>query len=64
MARALRVVTVRTELVAVDRGLWCTRCNLSSGVRAFVVVEFQGRWSLLTRLQCAECGSHQVEAAR
>lgn len=54
---AQRTVGVRAEIVLVDRGLWCTRCMLSAGIRAWIAMSLGDQMHLQERLACRECGS-------
>lgn len=50
-------VAVLVELVAYDTGHWCTRCNLPSGARAYVVLSHGIHAHMQVRLWCDECDS-------
>lgn len=58
----VRFVAVRTEAVAVDRGLWCMACMLPSGLRVWVAVSLDDQSHLQERLWCRDCqsGAHVV----
>lgn len=58
---AVRVTSVYVEHLTHMHGLWCRRCQRSSAVRAWMVMRLGDRASLLTRDQCLDCGSHDVE---
>jgi hypothetical protein len=62
----VRPVAVRVEPVAVERGLWCMRCMLSTGVRVWVAVSLGDQSHLQERLYCRECesGAHVINDRR
>lgn len=62
MATRATVIGVHVEVLDHDHGHWCLTCKLSTGVRVFVVIRrSDGPMSLQTRMQCPECGGHDIE---
>jgi hypothetical protein len=63
MAARAAVIGVHVEVLDHDHGHWCLACKLSTGIRAFVVIRrSDGPMSLQTRMQCLECGGHDIVA--
>lgn len=55
-----RVVTVVVEHLDFDLRHWCRTCNLSTGVRQWLVTRSDSGMRLQTRVWCHECGGHDV----
>ena len=53
MARSLNV-TISCELLATEYGMWCHRCNLSTGVSVLMAMSGMG-YSVLGFTRCTEC---------
>lgn len=54
MPERVRAVGVHIEAVDRQTGLWCTRCNLSTGIRFWFALTAGGRLHLQERLWCYE----------
>lgn len=57
------VVTVRVEQVAIDTGLWCRTCLLSSGVRVWFTATIGVAMSLRSATRCCDCGGDEINDA-
>lgn len=58
-----RVVRIRVEQIAVDTGLWCNTCLLSSGVRVWFTVASGLAMSLRSTTRCRDCGGDDLDEA-
>lgn len=59
-----RVAAVHVEVVAVDRGLWCPGCALSTGGRVVFVLHYPSGRMIAGRVQrCSHCGEQIPEGA-
>lgn len=56
----VRSTAVSLEYLDHDAGHWCNRCNLSTGLRIWVVVGHLGRAHVQERLWCHECQGRDV----
>jgi hypothetical protein len=53
MAHPLNV-TLRCEVLATERGVWCHRCNLPSGVSVLLATSGVG-YSVMGFTRCLDC---------
>lgn len=53
-------VTISVEYLSLEHGLWCLHCNLSTGVRVWVVTTIAGETTLRSSSCCVKCGGRQV----
>lgn len=64
----MRLAVVTAEVLALEQGLWCADCLLSTGVALYYVTTTTAAGggsasSLRIQRECSECGGRDVEGA-
>jgi hypothetical protein len=59
----MAILTGAIEVVAVDTGLWCRTCALSSGIRVWFVTRTGPAMTMRSTLGCMDCDSRDIAEA-